>query len=446
MSRARFAVFVLLLGAFVLSLPTRTTRADNPAGGKKPAGKRAEPAKSPAKFSDKELKKRWAELLARREEIMQALETLQADFQAAKGIEKKQKVQERFEQLRTEFQNELSPALNELAEVVNKKDPADPVAAQILIGRLLAPSPPGAAVPEEDYARIVALAKGLTRDDKETKAIVENLLGILLGGKHFAQVAAIADKLAEAKDANPRIVVLDGLAHLYLSDFDRALALAQRAAPAAAVSEDAAQFVKDCGDYVEYWKQELEIRAKEKEADDLPRVLLRTTQGDIVLELFENEAPNTVANFISLVEAKKYDGLPFHRYEPNFVIQGGAMNAKDKDPHKRGGPGYHIACECFNGKARMHFRGSLSMAHAGRDTGGSQFFIAHTPTPHLNWAAGKPENNHTVFGRVLEGLDAALLLRAGDRIESARVLRKRDHAYVPEKISEKLARKPTTSR
>jgi len=436
MSQARSVISVLLAGVLLFSPAGRNARAGEPAGGKKPAV-------NTAKLSDKELKKRWAGLLARRQQTMQALEQLPEDFQAAKGIQEKQKIQARFEQVRTEFQEEISPGLNELAEAVNHRDPADPVAAQILIGRLLGPAEPPASVSDENYARIVLLVKGLSRDDKETRSIVENILGFLFSAKRFAEVASVADKLVEAKDANSRIVILDGLAHLYLSDFDRALVLAQRAAPATAFSEEAAKFLKDCSEYVEFWKQEQQIRAQEKQADDLPRVLLKTAKGEIVLELFENEAPNTVANFISLVEAKKYDALAFHRHEPNFIIQGGAMNADHKDPRRRGGPGYRIACECYNGKARMHFQGSLSMAHAGRDTGGSQFFIALAPLPHLNWADGKPENNHTVFGHVLDGLDVVMSLRAGDSIESASVLRKRQHEYVPEKLADKLARRPT---
>jgi len=148
-----------------------------------------------------------------------------------------------------------------------------------------------------------------------------------------------------------------------------------------------------------------------------------------------------VANFISLVEARKYDGVEFHRFEHNFVIQGGSINPRGEDPENsdQGGPGYKIPCECYTEKARMHFQGSLSMAHAGKDTGGSQFFITHTPTPHLNWAPKKMQNNHTVFGRVIEGLDVAMALRAGDKIKTAKVLRKRDHAYVPEKVGEKSA-------
>src|SRR5262249_18778832 len=130
----------------------------------------------------------------------------------------------------------------------------------------------------------------------------------------------------------------------------------------------------------EYWAAEAALRGAEaKAASDpaqaLPRVLLKTNQGDILLELFENEAPNTVANFISLVENRFYDKLTFHSVTPQGVIQGGCPKGDGS-----GGPGYKIPCECYamkDGKPnfRRHFRGSLSMVVSGKDTGGSQFFI-----------------------------------------------------------------------
>jgi cyclophilin family peptidyl-prolyl cis-trans isomerase len=234
------------------------------------------------------------------------------------------------------------------------------------------------------------------------------------------------------------------MAHFYSNDFEKARDLAKRAADADRDSARGAEgFVKTCDEYAGFWKKEQTLRAKEAKADDLPRVRLKTNKGTIVLELFENEAPNTVANFISLVEAKKYDGTKFHRVIPNFMAQGGDPNTLDDDPGNDGGggPGYTIACECYSEKARKHFQGSLSMAHAGKDTGGSQFFLTCIPTAHLNWALDKKNSNHTVFGRIVEGLDVALALRQGDPergreadfIESATVLRKRDHKYIPVK-------------
>ncbi|MCA9117112.1 MAG: peptidylprolyl isomerase, partial [Planctomycetaceae bacterium] len=190
-------------------------------------------------------------------------------------------------------------------------------------------------------------------------------------------------------------------------------------------------------DYVEFWKKEQELRAAEAEAvgteNQLPRVVLKTTKGEIEVELFENEAPNTVANFISLVDGKKYDGIAFHRVIPNFMIQGGDPNTLDENPANdgQGGPGYTIDCECYREDSRKHFRGSLSMAHAGKDTGGSQFFITHLPTHWLN-VDRDAERGHTVFGRVVKGLEVLDQIEAGDRIEAATVTVRRDHAYKPE--------------
>jgi len=181
--------------------------------------------------------------------------------------------------------------------------------------------------------------------------------------------------------------------------------------------------------------EEMEYRAKEEAADDLPRVRIATSGGDLLVELFENEAPNTVANFISLVEKGFYDGTPFHRVIPEFMAQGG-----DPTGRGNGGPGYSIACETERPGARKHFRGSLSMAHAGKDTGGSQFFLTFRPTEHL-------DGKHTVFGRVIEGDEVLARIQRTqnkegrpipavkpDTILKAEVVRKRDHAYEPQTI------------
>jgi len=125
---------------------------------------------------------------------------------------------------------------------------------------------------------------------------------------------------------------------------------------------------------------------------------------------YENDAPNTVTNFVKLSKSGFYDGLTFHRVIPGFVIQGGC-------PHGTGagGPGYSINCE-LDGDNQYHDRGVLSMAHAGRNTGGSQFFICHNRenTQHL-------DRNHTCFGKVYEGLDVIDKIRAGDKILSIKI-------------------------
>ena len=149
------------------------------------------------------------------------------------------------------------------------------------------------------------------------------------------------------------------------------------------------------------------------------------------MELFENEAPNTVANFVSLAEKGFYNGTKFHRVIGGFMAQGG-----DPAGNGSGGPGYAIECEVDVPGARKHFLGTLSMAHAGRNTGGSQFFLTFRPTEHL-------DGKHTVFGRVIEGMDVLpKIVRtegplAGgppDTIVKAEVLRKRNHPYEPKKL------------
>ncbi|MGC3978923.1 MAG: peptidylprolyl isomerase [Paludibacteraceae bacterium] len=130
-----------------------------------------------------------------------------------------------------------------------------------------------------------------------------------------------------------------------------------------------------------------------------------TEKGEMNVEFFEQDAPNTVENFIKLSKSGFYDGLTFHRVIPDFVIQGGCPNGTGA-----GGPGYTIPCE-LDGNNQYHDRGVLSMAHAGRNTGGSQFFICHsrTNTAHL-------DRQHTCFGKVVEGLEVVDDIRRGDKI------------------------------
>lgn len=133
---------------------------------------------------------------------------------------------------------------------------------------------------------------------------------------------------------------------------------------------------------------------------------IHTEKGLMKVKFYEEDAPNTVANFVKLSKKGFYDGLTFHRVIPDFVIQGGCP-----DGTGAGGPGYSIDCE-LDGNNQYHDRGVLSMAHAGRNTGGSQFFVCHsrTNTAHL-------DRNHTCFGKVYEGLDVIDDIRAGDKIE-----------------------------
>ncbi len=139
----------------------------------------------------------------------------------------------------------------------------------------------------------------------------------------------------------------------------------------------------------------------------MQKAIINSNKGQMTVEFYSEDAPNTVANFIKLIKEGYYDGLTFHRVIPNFVVQGGCP-----DGTGAGGPGYTIDCE-LNGDNQHHEKGVLSMAHAGRNTGGSQFFICHNRdnTAHL-------DRNHTCFGKVVEGLDVIDDIRQGDQIIS----------------------------
>lgn len=141
------------------------------------------------------------------------------------------------------------------------------------------------------------------------------------------------------------------------------------------------------------------------------KAIIKTEKGDMTLELYAKETPKTVENFKTLIEKGFYNGLTFHRVLPDFVIQGGCP-----DGTGAGGPGYSIDCE-VDADNQFHDRGVLSMAHAGRNTGGSQFFICHsrTNTAHL-------DGNHTCFGKVIEGLDVIDDIRQGDKMISVEMV------------------------
>ena len=138
----------------------------------------------------------------------------------------------------------------------------------------------------------------------------------------------------------------------------------------------------------------------------MPQAIMETSKGAIHLELFDKDAPGTVKNFVTLAKKGFYDGKNFHRVIKNFMIQGGCPNGTGT-----GGPGYNIKCEI---NSQKHTPGTLSMAHAGKDTGGSQFFITHVATPHLDGV-------HTVFGRTAD-MAVVNAIAQGDKITSVKIV------------------------
>ena len=154
------------------------------------------------------------------------------------------------------------------------------------------------------------------------------------------------------------------------------------------------------------------------EKKKIMRAKITTNKGEMIAELYEKETPITVENFAKLANQGFYNGLKWHRVLPDFVIQGGCPNSRDgaSGMPGTGGPGYSIQCET-NGEKQHHEKGVLSMAHAGRNTGGSQFFVCHsrTNTAHL-------DGGHTCFGIVVEGLDVIDSISQGDSIDSIEII------------------------
>jgi cyclophilin family peptidyl-prolyl cis-trans isomerase len=275
------------------------------------------------------------------------------------------------------------------------------------------------AAPNEDRVKTNFLSKVLT--DYVTRDIYEPAL-------------RIGNVLVD-NGCQMREVLRDtGTAAFALNDFQRSGELLELAAQMNVLSGDGASLREPMEKYAEYWKQEQEIRAQEAKDDDLPRVKLITTQGDIVVELFENEAPDTVGNFISLVKRGFYEDIAFHRVVPGFMAQTGCPLGDGT-----GGPGYRIYDEYNEPGFRRHFGGVLSMAKTNApNSGGSQFFITFRPTPEL-------DGQHTVFGRVISGMDVMSKLKRSseddtkpvedpDKILEAVVLRDRGHEYLPNKV------------
>lgn len=303
-------------------------------------------------------------------------------------------------------------------------------------------------------AALAAYQSAPNEDPKVTELLVsvaaQDVRGVgpnSQGADNYERAAEVIKALVDGglAEREKRLPVWGFIAAFATNEYDEAEKYYQMAEESGALSEPpppsdriggevqglADQLYSLMGKYRELWDKEQAIRAAEAAKDDLPRVKLQTSKGEIVIELFENEAPEAVANFVTLVKDGFYNGVVFHRVLPRFMAQGG-----DPTGTGTGGPGYSIRCECYEPDARMHFRGSLSMAHAGRDTGGSQFFLTFLPTDHLN-------GRHTVFGRVIEGWEVLAELQRidpgeggvePDKIVKATVLRDRGHEYTFKKL------------
>ena len=283
----------------------------------------------------------------------------------------------------------------------------------------------------------IAIFRAAPNENRQISSWLTTIVSDYVTGDRYEEALPAVQALVDGASENPEIYNNAGIIAFVMNDYDAAGEYFEKAAAAGVLTGQSQQMMSELENYRRFWEREKRLR---DEADALtgderlPRVKIETNQGSIVVELFEDEAPETVANFIHLVESGFYDGLTFHRVLPGFMAQGGCPEGDG-----RGGPGYQIYCECENPGHRKHFRGSLSMAHAGRDTGGSQFFLTFTQAPQLN-------GDHTVFGRVVEGMDVLAKIRRRDpdkpaelalipdKMLKVEVLNKRDHVYEPNKV------------
>lgn len=379
--------WMLCLG--VMFVATTATQAQDPPPAAEPAPAAAEPAPpaSPELAAFNQQMAEWRSL-------MEKMRAMQYEYKSADET-RRLAIEKEFNDSRT-VGDEMAAKLKVTAEELFKADPKNNVEA----------------------GQFVALM-GVTSMNRD----------------EYEEAARIFQLLIDHGYPNNQVYQFAGKAYFILGETDKASEYLQKADAEGMLNPEGKDYLFRLETFKPDWEAEKAIRAKEAEADDLPRVRLKTDKGDVVLELFENEAPNTVANFISLVEKGYYNGTPFHRVLPNFMAQGG-----DPKGTGEGGPGYRIECEVKNPAYRKHFRGSLSMAKTSApDTGGSQFFLTFVPTSNLDGV-------HTVFGRVLEGMDVVTSIQrrdpekdnppTPDKIITATVERKRNHDYKPKTLPE----------
>jgi cyclophilin family peptidyl-prolyl cis-trans isomerase len=376
----------------------------------------AAPAGQGSQLTAAEAKAQFDQRFAEYQNSIRAIEKLRTDYQTAGGSGQKtinHQLHEKLIEAKKQLDAMVAAGM-ECYRVAPKENPQ--------LGQLLA-----------------AVAKYYTVGEASPQSKDEKV-----GGDNYERALPIVKLLIDSGSDDKRLPLWGFLAAFAVNDYDLAEAYLKQAQSSGALTptgDDQAeqellghvmQYAQLLPQYRELWTKEQAIRAAEAQADDLPRVKFETSKGPVVIELFENEAPQAVANFITLVKSGYYNGLIFHRVLPMFMAQGG-----DPEGTGSGGPGYSIRCECYGPNYRHHFRGSLSMAHAGRDTGGSQFFLTFVPTPHL-------DGRHTVFGRVVEGMDVLGELEKRnpeapgatppDKIIEAEVLRDRGHEYAFEKL------------
>lgn len=389
---------VFTMAGILLMLTVTSVMSAQETSSEKPGGAAPAESKSPETPVAGPKAQKFGELFAQWKDILAELRELKFKEYPEASVERRVEISKRYDELIAKGETMQSELVAAAVEAYKEAPNTDPAVSQFLAGIV------SWDCQSDDYEKAFELAQTLIDHGMEAPFIYGQAGEAAFCTNHFD----LAEKyFKKAQDGGAKL------------------------------SDEAKAHQNQIGYYKVQWAKEKKIRDAEAKADDLPRVEITTEHGKIVVELFENEAPNTVANFISLVKKGFYDGLTFHRVLPNFMAQGGCP-----DGTGTGGPGYRIECECVLPNSRKHFRGSLSMAHAGPDTGGSQFFLTFVPTMGLD---GPPSpSHHTVFGRVIEGFDQLAKIKRRDpeaespgepeKIISMKVLRDRGHEYKPKTL------------
>jgi cyclophilin family peptidyl-prolyl cis-trans isomerase len=305
-------------------------------------------------------------------------------------------------------------------------------------------------------AAVLAFAKAPDcRRRREILGFLEGVIESEVKNDRYETALRVAQLLIDNKVQDNELFDVAGVAAFCSNQFDVAEKHLKRAKELKLIGKSGEKILTEIAIYKAIWSQEQELRSPERTAD-LPRVLLRTNKGEIEIELFENEAPNTVASFISLVEKGFYNNLKFFRVEAGKTAVAGCPKGDGT-----GHPGYRMLNEALSVKRRIHVRGSVGMATGDPMVNGSQFHIAFRPQQDLD--AGQ----HCTFGRVVRGLEVLATLQRrkprdrkeveaspfdnvaippADVILEAKVLRKRDHPYEPKVVpitrEEENARSP----
>lgn len=274
-----------------------------------------------------------------------------------------------------------------------------------------------------------------SREDGEFLNFIIQVLETRMTVGEYERANAIMQGLISLKipDILPDLYDAAGEIAFMLNDFEQAARYLELAEQNKVLSERCAGFKKDLSYYRTSWAKESVFRQQDSEKKDLPRVTLDTTKGKIVLELYEDQTPNTVANFVYLVEKGFYDGMFFEQVIPG---EGAVAGRSLENPD--GGPGWSIRDEFDATNSRNHYRGTISMMRGEPNSAGSIFFISFSPIKDL-------DGKYVVFGRVIEGMDVLTKLQImdpanpdpmaePDQIEKASAVTKRDHKYRPKVI------------